>query len=162
MSRDLVLDPLQELCPQIDGELAWEMIAKVEVALAKFVLHGPTARTRTAVAAFSHRVKALERWLVRAADTLRHKEAANGHNHPSHRPARLRNGSPVTQGPQTLGELVLEKCGPDSDGWAQFQRLNRLFGVSTPEELERAKQRENDLLNRYAGKVAQEGQSAST
>lgn len=161
MPRNETAQLLETLSCQFDGELSWDLIGKTEVALGKLILEGPTGRTRTAVAAFSHRVKALERWLVRAADTLRDNETANGRRHPSHHRERSRNGSPPTQGPQTLGELVLERCGPESDEWRQFQRLNRLFGVSTPEDLDLAIKREQELLDRYAPKATQQAQSVS-
>lgn len=162
MSCDSKPDAIQELLAEFNGELSWNLIAKVETFLGKLVIRGPSARTRTAVAAFSHRVKALERWVARAAETLRDKESATRRRNPSRNGTPARNGSTPHQGPQTLGELVLQECGPDSEAWKKFQRLNRMFGVSTPEDLERATKREQALLERYAGKATQLGQSAST
>lgn len=154
MAHSADVGDIEELLAEFGGELSWELIAKVEVFLGKLVVQGPSGRTRTAVAAFSHRAKALERWLARAGDTLRQKEAANGRRDLSHR-ASSRNGSAVNQGPQTLGELVLAECGPNSQHWEAFQRLNRLFGVSTPEAREEAIKREQELLERYAEKSGQ-------
>src|SRR5262245_12206864 len=94
VAHNAAADDIQCLLAEFDGELAWDLIARVEVLLGKLALQGPTGRTRTAVAAFSHRVKALERWLVRASETLRHKEGENGFCGRTPRSKPASNGSP--------------------------------------------------------------------
>src|SRR5262245_28451889 len=61
-----------------DEPLSWALVARTEVQLRELLNHPPKTRKRTEVAAWTSRLKAIERWIARASETLRELQGESG------------------------------------------------------------------------------------